>query len=115
VADAERKAIALGLEQETADMHYLLTDSQAALHTDLNLSKGVPPKSGVEKELKMALWKRRDQDMAVAWIRSHIGIPGNDNADRKVAFEEILGLTEGSHIRGAKSGLQCNSERGEGG
>jgi len=30
VADAERKAVALGPGQETADMLYLLTDSQSA-------------------------------------------------------------------------------------
>ena len=71
MAGAERKAVALSLEQEKADMLYILTDSQAALHTALNLSQGAPPRSGVEKDLKKALWNRKDQDTAITWIRSH--------------------------------------------
>lgn len=96
VADAERKGLALCLERETADMLYLLTDSQAALHTALNLSQGVPPRSGLEVALKKALWNRRDQDTAITWIRSHIGIPGNVKADRRAAYESLLGRVASS-------------------
>jgi len=48
VADAERRALALGMEKESAGMLLLLTDSQTALRTAITLSRGQPPRSGVE-------------------------------------------------------------------
>lgn len=65
VLDAERKAVALRVGKETADMLFLLTDSQSALRTAINLSRGHPPGSGEEVLLKQALHRRRDQDTAI--------------------------------------------------
>lgn len=43
VADAGRKTVALGLAQVTADMLYILTDSQSVLRSTINISKVTPP------------------------------------------------------------------------
>jgi len=42
VADAERNVVALGAGVETADMRFILTESQTALHTAIRLSNGAP-------------------------------------------------------------------------
>jgi len=59
----------------------LLTDSQAALISTLNLSKRSPPRSRIDVEIKNALRKRAGEDMAIAWVRSYIGIPGNEQVE----------------------------------
>jgi len=52
VADAERRALALGASNETTDMLFLLTDSLTALQTAINLRSAQPPRSGIEIQLK---------------------------------------------------------------
>ena len=94
VADAERLAIALALEQEhPAQPLAILSDSMAAISTLRNLAKGNPPRSGIEGRMKQAL--EGEREVGVAWVRSHIGITGNEIADRLAAFEITRG--QGSH------------------
>jgi len=80
-ADAERMTINLACTSE-GSMKFILTDSQAALNSVLNISKGHAPRSGIEIRIKENLLQRSEEDTAIAWIRSYIGIPGNEKADR---------------------------------
>ena len=75
-------------------MPFILSDSQAALQTSLNLSRGIPPRSGIEVQLKAALRLRGHLDTGIAWIGVHIGIPGNEKTDELAAFASILGDIE---------------------
>jgi len=61
-----------------------------ALNTTLQLSRGEPPRSGVEVEIKRSLLHRRCPT-AVAWIRGHIGITGNTRADLTAELHSHLG------------------------
>jgi len=58
--------------------------------------------------MKQALHKR-DQDTAIAWIRSHIGIPGNERVGRRAAYESALGVTAGSPHTATEEGLRAGS------
>ena len=90
LTDAERLAMALALETEhPLQPLALASDSMAALCTLRDLAKGAPPRSGIEKRLKNALTKERT--VGALWVRSHIGIPGNERADRRAALEGIRG------------------------
>jgi len=57
VADGERLAIALALEKEESNMIAIISDSQAAVHTVWNLSRGQPPRSDIELRIHQALRK----------------------------------------------------------
>jgi len=71
-------------------MNFILTDSQAALQSVLILSKGHLPRSGIERDIKGLLLRKAGEDTAIAWIRSHIGIPGNEQADKLASFAAVL-------------------------
>ena len=99
VADAERKGIQLSLDILKEDhMVLLLSDSQAAIDTVHNLARGKPARSGTERAIKQSLNLRQDkgQDTAIAWVRAHIQIPGNEEADALALFSSYLGQTKGS-------------------
>jgi len=58
VGDSERRGITLALEQAITrerDRIRIFTDSMTALSTALNLSRGDPPRSGIESAFKDAL------------------------------------------------------------
>ena len=99
-------------------MLLILTDSMAAkaMTTTMNLGRGAPPmaRSGIERDIKAALQRREAQglDTAISWARAHIGIRGNELADKHALFQlqslrgEIAGdrrtATEGGIRRIAK-------------
>lgn len=72
-----------------------------------------PPRSGIEIELGDLLTQRyRNQyDTSVSWVRSHIGINGNEEADRLAAHASALGqftvqeptVTEGGMRQASKT------------
>jgi len=64
------------------------------------------PRSGIEKQLKEALFKRRDQDTAIAWTPSHIGIPGDEKPDERAEFESLFGAIAGSPRTAMEEGLR---------
>ena len=68
-------------------MLLLLTDSMAAYNSVLNLSRGNPPRSGIESRIAAALGNMKDLNTGISWVRSHIGIPGNEIADKEAEFQ----------------------------
>jgi len=107
--DAERAAIGLASNLPGA-MNLILTDFQAALATALYLAKGQPPRSSIEVEIKGALRNRRDEDTGIAWIRRHIGIRGNEQADRLASFKSVLGDIVGEPTTTTEGGVRQASK-----
>jgi len=88
VADSERLVMALALEREHPGQPLaLLSDSKAAISTLFHLAYGGTPRSGIEKRIKDSLHSNRE--IRALWVRSHIGIPGNEAADRRATLEMI--------------------------
>jgi len=85
----ERRATVGAANNNREDILFILTDSRAALQTSLNISQSAPPRSGIEVQLKEALRKQGHLDTAIAWIRGHIGTPGNEKADELAAFTSV--------------------------
>ena len=111
VADAERLGLALSLEVNgEKDMLLLLTDSMAAYTSAINLAKGSPPRSGIESRIKQALKLRQHLDTGISWVRSHIGIPGNEAADRAAEFQSYLGEVAASPNIITHEGLKAHSK-----
>ena len=85
VTDAEPKAITLALQHHRPPNNITIcSDSRAALGTCRGIGRGAPCRSGIEKELKQALQHLERQGVKVylVWVRAHIGIEGNEQADR---------------------------------
>lgn len=71
--DDELQAIHPTLSTKGSDMITTLSDSQAAVQTVFNMSKGAPPRSGVEADMKSILVEYADEnDIRIAWVRGHI-------------------------------------------
>jgi len=95
VADAERLRLAIALETEHPEAPLALaSDSQAAILTLKSLAEGNPPRSGIERRIKDGL-ERREGETGALWVRSHIGIPGNEAADRQAELSRIRGNSSG--------------------
>jgi len=112
-ADVEKAAIGLACAAE-GSMNFILTDSQAALQGILNLSKGHPPRSSIKIEIKDNVIQKGETDTAIAWIRSHIGIPGNEQADRAANFASILGDISSSEDVVTEGGIRQISRAARG-
>ena len=114
VADAERTGLLRAL-QDHYDDHaiLLLTDSQAAVDTVRNHCQGQAPRSGIEQQLKAQLSRRHreNQGTTIAWFRSHIGIPGNEEADSLATWSSHLGQTTGATRTVTEGGLRASTAR----
>ena len=85
----------------------LVSDSQAAIQTVHNLSKGRPPvptSSAGSKE-----HSNPRQETGILWAKGHICIPGNEKADRKAEFESILGEISGKNRIATEEGVRARS------
>jgi len=94
VADGERTGIAnaLQLHPNTKEVT-ILTDSLTALTTTMNLSKGHPPRSQIEKVISTHLHRRHEagHTTTISWVKGHAGVPGNEAADKLVGEESAKG------------------------
>ena len=96
VVDVERAGLALSLHHNVdKDQLLLLTDSMAAYRSALNIAAGSPPRSDLEAHIKQALIQRQNLDTTISWVRSHIGIPGNEAADNAADYCSHLGPVAG--------------------
>jgi len=109
VEDGERLAIALALEKEEAEMIAIASESQAAIQSIRNISKGVPPRSQIECRIKKAL-TAGTRDIGILWVRGHIGICGNEQVDKQAEFESILGTISESSKIATEEGMKAISK-----
>ncbi|KAF8422185.1 hypothetical protein EV426DRAFT_706332 [Tirmania nivea] len=111
VADGELLAVQRALQKEDRSMVAILSDSQAAIQTISSMSRGAPPRSSIEQEIKEILVQASEtRDVKVVWVRGHIGIDGNERADKRAAFESRLGLIRGTERTVTEGGIRAASK-----
>ena len=106
VHDEELAATALPLTEEDSHTLLILTDSRASI---ANMRNRAPPRSSMEKD---SLRRRQDlhMDTAIAWVRGHIGIPGNAKADHQALLQSYLGRLRGEAHTVTPAGLSAKSK-----
>ena len=111
VADSERRGVAAALTSDE-DMLLVLMDSMAAKQSAINLAKGAPPRSAIERSIKSSLCRRQalGLDTGISWIRAHIGIEGNEIADRHATFESHRGQIRGEEGIVTEGGIRQASK-----
>ena len=77
-----------------------------------NTPKGTPPRSDIGRRIKAAL--STDKDVGILWVRSHIGIKGNETADKRAEDEFILGDISGATQRNSRGRPRHQQGRQEG-
>ena len=107
VADSERRGVLEALQSDD-DMLLILTDSMAAKATAINLSRGAPPRPQIERDIKARLRQRETLglDTGISWVRAHIGIQGNELADRRATFESHRGEIAGTARTATEAGIR---------
>jgi len=109
VADGERRGIALAISLTPKDRKVcVLSDSSTAIHTALRLSAGDPPRSDIERGLRES-FLAHSQPTAVAWVRGHIGLEGNNTADHLARLHSFLGVVSLSPQKVTHEGLKAAS------
>ena len=94
VHDGELVGIDCALKESSRADILLLTDSQAAIQTTLNLAKGVTPRSGIERSImeRLVIRKQQGKRTRIAWVKAHAGITGNEKADQLAKQAALLRL-----------------------
>jgi ribonuclease HI len=94
VHDGELAGIDGALQNSPNANVLLLTDSEAAILTTLNLARGAAPRSGIELSImeRLAARKRQGKQTKIAWVKAHAGLPGNEEADRLAKSAAALRL-----------------------
>ena len=77
----------------------IVSDSQAAVQSVRNLSKGAPPRSQIERRIKEAL-RQDTRDVGILWVSGHIGIERNEKADARAEYESFLASVFGKEPSG---------------
>lgn len=107
--DAELQGLLLALQLSSdLDQVLILSDSQASIASLHKLARGTqPPRSHIETQIKAALQERgsANMDTGISWVRSHIGMEGNEKADTEAGMRSYLGrLTSEPYIATEASG-----------
>ncbi|KAF8451403.1 hypothetical protein BGX38DRAFT_1269417 [Terfezia claveryi] len=110
VADGELFAMQLALSTEDAELLTILSDSQAAIQAVRNMNTGSPPRCDIEKEIKARVVSNPHRDLQLAWVRGHLGIPGNEKAGRIADFQSHLGEVTGHRCMVTEGGLRASSK-----
>ena len=106
VADGERRGMTLAINAGPRDKKLcVLSDSFTAI---LQLSRGDPPRSGIETDLRTSILSRQ-QPTAVAWIRGHLGLEGNTRADHLAELHSHLGVVSLQPRTATHEGLRAAS------
>ncbi|KAF8418694.1 hypothetical protein EV426DRAFT_704496 [Tirmania nivea] len=78
----------LGTESTVADAKH----QGLVLALKANSEASMAPRSGIEVDLAAALKERHDRfyDTTISWVRAHVGITANENADKAADFHTSL-------------------------